>query len=38
MISCTDDGLETTASNNKVNVAADSGGQETHPPVTPPKR
>jgi len=37
MISCTDDGVKTTASNSKLNVVADAGGQVTQPPVSPPK-
>jgi hypothetical protein len=37
MSSCTNDGVETTPSNNKVNVVADAGGQETQPPLPPPK-
>ena len=38
IISCTNDEVETTPSNNKVNVeAADAGGQATQPPLPPPK-
>lgn len=37
IISCTNDEMDTTPNNNKVNVTADTGGQETQPPIIPPK-
>lgn len=35
--SCTNDGVETTPNNNKINIAADGGTGQIPVPIPPPK-